>query len=397
MTDRKEKRMKSEERDFILFGKPTIGEDEIAAVTEVLRSGWIGTGPKCAEFETAFAEYVGAPYARAVSSCTAALHLSLVAAGVREGDEVITTPFTFVATVNAIEHAGAKPVFADIDEQTLNISVREVQKILTYRTRAIIPVHFGGLPCNMDDLLRTGGERVAIIEDAAHAVGARYNHTMIGGIPGSVACFSFYANKNMTTIEGGMVTTDSEEVAREIELLRLHGLDNEAWRRHRAGKQLTFAEAVRPGFKCNMSDVNAAVGLCQLAKLEEGIRWREKHAQIYDEAFSGVPGCAGQWRPESTITNRHALHLYVLVLNPKRFTTTRDELVQEMRDHGIGATVHYRAVHHHAQFHDDPRKYPVSVRMSKNIFTLPLQPSMTEEEVGYVATTVREIIERHQK
>src|SRR3989344_7301158 len=367
---------------FIAFGKPVFGEEEIKAVTEVLKSGWIGMGPKCIEFEQAFAQYVGSPFAVSVSSCTAALHLALAALDIGPEDEVITTPFTFVATVGAIEYVGARPVLVDIDPRTININPVLVERAITSKTKAIIPVHFGGLPCAMERLTGIAKKHgVAIVEDAAHAIGARWRSTMIGGIPGSIACFSFYPNKNITTIEGGMITTDSRTLADKFTIMRLHGLDNEAWRRYNQGSQLTFSEAVMRGFKYNMTDVSAALGICQLKKLEMFLKTRETYAKIYNNYFLDLP-CTIQYQPNTiNADSRHALHLYTLVLDLSRLNATRDMIVQEIRSSGIGATVHYRAAHLHPYFKRlgyEQGAFPESERISDSIITIPLAPSMSE-------------------
>src|SRR3989338_649384 len=384
---------------FIAFGKPVFGEEEIKAVTEVLKSGWIGMGPKCIEFEQAFAEYVGSPFAVSVSSCTAALHLALAALDIGPEDEVITTPFTFVATVSAIEHVGARPVFVDIDPATLNITPALIESAITRKTKAIIPVHFGGLPCAMERLIGIAKDHgIAIVEDAAHAIGARYKNTMIGGFKGSIACFSFYPNKNITTIDGGMITTDSQELADKFKIMRLHGLDNEAWRRYSQGHQLTFSEAVMMGFKYNMTDVSAALGICQLRKLEDFLSARERYAEIYNQHFIDLP-CTIQYQQTPIHTgDRHALHLYTLTLDLETLDTTRDAIVQEIRDNSIGATVHYRAIHLHPYFRRlgyTSRSLPHSERISNSVITLPLTPSMSEEEIERVASVTREVIVRH--
>ena len=252
--------------EFLPFGVPSLGDDEIREVIETIRSGWIGTGPKTQEFEQDFAAYVGAKHTVAVNSCTAGLHLSLLVSGVGPGDEVITTPLTFVATANVIEHCGAKPVFVDIDPRTLNIDPASVERAMTERSRAILPVHFGGLACDMDELRAIAEKhRVALIVDAAHAVGTRYKGEMVGNI-GDLTSFSFYPNKNMTTIEGGMVTTNSEEWDELLRIYRLHGLSRDAWKRYQSHR-LSLSDAILPGYKYNMTDIQASFGLHQLRKL----------------------------------------------------------------------------------------------------------------------------------
>ncbi|TSC96858.1 MAG: spore coat polysaccharide biosynthesis protein SpsC [Parcubacteria group bacterium Athens0714_26] len=384
----------------ILFGKPDIGNEEIEAVTKVLKSGWIGMGPKCIEFEKLFAEYVGSKYAVAVSSCTAALHLSLAALGIGPEDEVITTPFTFVATVNAIEHVGAKPVFVDIDLETLNMNPDLLEIAITSKTKAIIPVHFGGLPCFMNRILQIAKQHnLYVVEDAAHAIGAKIDGCMVGGIKDSIACFSFYPNKNITSIEGGMITTDSEDFKKKLEIMRLHGLDNEAWKRYCSGANFTLSRAVMPGFKYNMTDVQAAVGICQLKKLEKFLEIKEKYASIYDREFADLP-CARQYRHKSTKINRHALHLYLLILNRSQLDANRNEIVTEIRERGIGATVHYEAVHLHPYFQErlgfSEGSFPITEYVAENILTLPLGSSMSQEEIEWVVKKVKEVVISHR-
>ena len=264
---------------------------------DTLRSGWIGTGPKTIAFEKEFAEYIGVEHAIAVNSCTAALHLSVIVSGIQPGDEVITSPLTFGATANVIVHAGGIPVFADIDPETLNIDPQSVERAINSRTKAILPVHFGGLPCKLDELKQIAIEnKLTIVEDAAHAVGSRYHGKMIGGT-GNLTCFSFYANKNLTTGEGGMVVTNDEEQAKMLSVYRLHGLSGDAWQRYHSHR-LILSDVVYPGFKYNMTDMQASLGIHQLRKLEKFQAIREHYAQIYDEAFASLSGVRLQPRPD---------------------------------------------------------------------------------------------------
>ncbi|MDD5547603.1 MAG: DegT/DnrJ/EryC1/StrS aminotransferase family protein [Candidatus Pacebacteria bacterium] len=392
-------------KKFIVFGKPSLDKEEIRAITEVLKSGWIGMGPKCEEFEKLFAEYVGAKYAVSVSSCTAALHLALLAAGVEPGDEVITTPLTFVATINAIEYCGAKPVLADIDPKSLNINPEFIRKAITKKTKAILPVHFGGLPCDMDSINAIAQEKgLAVIEDAAHAVGAEWRGVRIGGLKNSIACFSFYPNKNMTSIEGGMVTTDNAEIAEKIKIMRVHGMDNEAWKRYQGGKKLIHSEMVMPGFKYNLTDAQAAIGICQLKKLDKFQDKREEYAEIYDDYFSDV--CDTQVglsmdTDSAEFRIRHALHLYLILLKTEKMRKGREEILQEIRDEGIGATIHYLPVHMHRYYREKfgfkKGDFPVAEDAYQRMITLPLTPSMTLKDAKRVAETVKCIIVTNMK
>jgi dTDP-4-amino-4,6-dideoxygalactose transaminase len=383
-------------RAFIPFGEPSLGEEEERAVLEVLRSGWIGMGPRCLAFERAFAEYVGAAHAVAVSSCTAALHLALLAARVGPGDEVITTPLTFAATLNAILYTGARPVLVDVAAGTGNLDPEQVERAATPRTKAILAVHFAGLPCDLDALPRIAERRgLALVEDAAHAVGAEWRGRRIGGTPNSIACFSFYPNKNITSGEGGMLTLDAADSARLAEGLRLHGLDSDAWGRYRAGASLTPSQVEALGYKYNMTDVQAAIGLVQLARIEQFLATRESNARTLDEAFRGLP----VRRPQETRPHRHALHLYNLVLDLERLDASRDEIVAEIRAAGVGATVHYLPVHLHPYFRrtlgHGPGSFPAAEELGNSILTLPVQPKLTADDLAHVATTARAVIGRH--
>lgn len=384
---------------FLVFGKPCLGPAEEQEVLDTLRSGWIGTGPKALRFERMFAEYVDAKHALAVNSCTAALHLALMASDIGPGDEVITTPLTFAATTNVIIHAGARPVFADIDPHTLNIAPVNIERAITERTRAIIVVHFGGLPCPMAEIMALARERgLVLIEDAAHAVGARYEGRMIGGL-GNLACFSFYANKNLTTAEGGMVTTDDENVAERIAVLRLHGLSRHAWQRYTT-RRLMLSDALYPGYKYNMPDLLASLGIHQLQRLEEGLQVRERYARMYDAAFSELPGVRLQPRP-SDGRNRHALHLYVLVLDLEQFRVSRNQIIDALLAENIGAALHYRALHMHPYYRNTfgyrPDDFPVAALVGESILSLPLTPCMSEQDVHDVIEAVYKVLKAYRR
>ena len=383
--------------EYLVFGAPCLGPEEIDEVIDTLRSGWIGTGPKTQLFEKNFADYIGCRHALAVNSCTAGLHLSLLLSGVRPGDEVITTPMTFAATANVIMHVGARPVFVDIDPDALNIDPRRIEEAVTSRTRAILPVHFGGLPCDLDAIdaaaCRYG---LRVVEDAAHAIGAQHRGRKIGN-RGTLTSFSFYANKNMTTGEGGMITTDDDRLAEQIEIYRLHGLSTDAWRRYSA-KELIGSEVVAAGFKYNMTDLQASLGLHQLNKIERFLQRREEIAQQYDEAFSDLPEARLQVRPSPGGATRHALHLYLLQLNLDRLTDDRDAIVRALRAENIGAAVHYRALHLHpyyaAALPYRPGDFPVAERVSESVLSLPISPAMTDEDVRDVIRAVENVLWR---
>jgi len=382
--------------EFLPFCLPDIGGDEIEEVVQVLRSGWITTGPRTQEFERRFAEYVGARHAIAVSSCTAALHIALAAIGIGPGDEVITSPLTFCSTANVIIHLGGTPVFADIGED-YNVDPAEIQRRITPRTKAIIPVHYSGQPCRMDEILACAQEHdLQVIEDAAHAVGAKYRGRMVGTL-GDVTAFSFYAIKNMTTGEGGMITTDHDRLAEGMRPLSLHGISRDAWNRYtREGSW--YYEVVSAGFKCNMTDVQAAIGLHQLARLNRFLEARRRYAALYDEAFAEIPEIL------TPIVNSevcHAWHLYVIQLDLERLTIDRAQFIEALCAENIGTSVHFIPVHLHPYYRETfgfkPGDYPKAERVYERIISLPLYPRMTQKDVQDVIDAVTRIVRRHRK
>jgi dTDP-4-amino-4,6-dideoxygalactose transaminase len=381
----------------IPYHRPSIGEEEIEEVVRTLHSGWLTSGPRTEQFELDFRRYAGVPHAIAVNSCTAGLHLSLAALNVGHGAEVITTPMTFCATVNVIIHAGATPVLADIGEDG-NLDPESVESRITARTRAIIPVHFAGLPCDMRrfwDLARR--YRLHIVEDCAHAAGTCYSGWPIGaGLPdrndfSDACCFSFYATKNITTGEGGMVTTHDPDLNEAIRMLCLHGIDKHAWNRY-SDKGHWFYQVLAPGFKYNLSDIQAAIGIHQLRKLESFVETRTRYARIYNSRLAGVE----QFElPPDHSGDRHAWHIYTLRLNLNKLTINRDEFITAMRVKGIGTSVHFIPVPLHpywAAFAERPENQcPRAMALYPRLVSLPLYPAMTEEEVEYVAVTARDI------
>jgi dTDP-4-amino-4,6-dideoxygalactose transaminase len=343
------------------------------------------------KFEEAFAEYTGARYAVALNSCTAGLYLALLASEVGPGDEVITTPLTFVATANVIEHAGARVVFADIDPVTLNLDPASVEGRITPKTKAILAVHFGGLPCALEELAAIAERHgLALLEDAAHAAGARYKGVAIGG-HGRLTAFSFYANKNLTTGEGGMLTTSSGAIAERLRSLRLHGLSADAWSRFH-DRSFRHTSVVEPGYKFNMPDLAAAVGLPQLRKLEGHLRRREQIAVQLDAGLAGLPFTT---QPRPSGETRHSLHLYPLLLDLERWTVPRDRVVDALRAENIGATVHYRPLHQEPFYQkkygvpDD--RVPVAASVGERILSLPISPAMSDGDVADVVKAVRKV------
>jgi dTDP-4-amino-4,6-dideoxygalactose transaminase len=377
---------------YIVFGKPNLAEEEIDAVTAVLRSGWIGTGPRVQEFQKRFAEYIGTKHAVAVGSCTAALHLAMEAIGVSEGDEVITTPMTFAATANAIVHAGATPVFADVKRDTMNIDPGEVERRITPRTKAILPVHFAGRPCEMDQLRAIANRRgLVVIEDAAHAIESRYRGAKIGTL-GDVSCFSFYVTKNMTTAEGGMLCTNQDPVASKVRIYGLHGMSADAWSRF-SDQGYKHYDVVYTGYKYNMTDIQAALGLVQLPKVAGWLERRKQIWAMYDAAFARLPLRLPAPEEPNTI---HARHLYTLLIDAKEAGISRDQFMVELHKRGIGTGVHYRALHTHSyyreRFNYQPDDYPNANWIGERTVSIPLQSGLSDTDVERIIRTVIEVI-----
>lgn len=374
--------------DFLPFCRPSIGKAEEEELLDTLRSGWITTGPKVRALEEKFKEYLGCEHAVCVSSCTAALHLSLVALGIGEGDEVITTPITWPATANVVVHTGAAPVFADVDRRTLNILPGEIEKKITDRTKAIIPVHMAGQPCRMDEIRKIAQKhKLYVIEDAAHAIGASYKGKRIGTLS-DMTCFSFYPIKNMTTIEGGLIATDNAEWAEKVRIYSLHGVSNDAWDRY-SSRAKGHHEVIFPGFKYNMTDVQAAVGLGQLEKLDEFIERRANIAGQYTDAFSQIKGVE---LPASIGDVKHAHHLFIIILNPERLSLTRDEFITALKKENIGTGLHFRSLHVQPYYKDRFRfkaeDFPSANYLSERILSLPMYPAMSRRDADDVIRSV---------
>jgi dTDP-4-amino-4,6-dideoxygalactose transaminase len=367
--------------DFLPFARPAVGDDEINEMIDSIRSGWITTGPKVERFAKVFGDYVGGRFAAPLSSATAGLHLALLAHNLGPGDEVITTPLTFAATVNVIILAGATPVLADIDKATLQIRNTEIEKKMTSKTRAIMPVHFAGQPVDLDPLLGLAKKHnVVVIEDAAHAAGTEYKGKKIGSFP-TTSVFSFHPNKNMTTGEGGMVITDNEQVFEQVSLLKFHGMDRNAWKRFDKAGSARY-DITLPGYKYNMMDIQAAMGLHQLQKLDGFIQERTKRALRYQEAFKNIVGLI--LPQEVAYAHRHAWHLYTPLVDIDRLKLTRDQFMNELKKHNIGSGLHYTAVHefsyHANRYGWKPNDFPEAHFVSDRIFSLPLFPTMTDQD-----------------
>ena len=373
---------------FLIFGSPLIEEPEISDVVDCLRSGWLGTGPRVAKFEEEFRRYKGVGHAVAVSSCTAALHLSILAAGIGPGDEVITTPLTFCATVNAILHAGATPILADVDLATMNIDPAEVQKKISPRTRAILPVHFAGRPCDMDSLIDLADRHgLKIIEDCAHAVESEHKGRKSGTM-GHFGCFSFYVTKNVVTGEGGMVLARDENDAARIKVLALHGMSKDAWKRF-GDEAYRHYSVVECGFKYNMMDVQAAIGIHQLRRVEQTWNRRKEIWDEYDRAFSRLPLTLPASPEPGT---RHGLHLYTLLIDERRTGISRDAFLREMGTQNIGVGVHYLSVPEHPfyqeRFQWSPEQYPNAMRIGRQTVSIPLSAKLTDGDVQDVIRAV---------
>ncbi len=383
--------------NFLVFGAPAIGNDEIVEVVACLECGWIGTGPRVAQFELEFRTYKQAPYAVAVNSCTAALHLSILAAGIGLGDEVITTPLTFCATVNAIIHAGATPVLADVDPRTMNIDPARVEANVTPRTRAILPVHFAGRPCEMDALLDLARRHnLKIIEDCAHAIESRY-HGYPTGTLGDFGCFSFYVTKNICTGEGGMVLARNEVDADHIKTLALQGMTKDAWKRFSDDGYKHYS-VVEPGFKYNMMDLQAAIGIHQLRRVELNWLMRREIWHQYNEALRDLPVTRP---PEPESGTRHAYHLYTILLDEAVAGISRDAFLESMTAQNIGVGVHYLSLPEHPcyqhRFGWNPQDYPHAMHIGRCTVSLPLSAKLTDREVDDVISAVRRIVPAAQR
>jgi len=379
---------------FLVFGAPRIEEDEIAEVEACLRSGWLGTGPRVAQFEGDFAQWRGVQPSQvaAVNSCTAALHVSMVAAGLEPGSEVITTPLTFCATVNAILHAGLTPVLADVDPVTQNIDPDAIEAAITPRTRAILPVHFAGRPCAMDRIMAIAEKHgLVVIEDCAHAIETEFHGKPVGTF-GDFGCFSFYVTKNVVTGEGGMILGRDEEHIARARVLALHGMSKDAW--HRFGDQgYRHYQVVECGFKYNMMDLQAAIGIHQLARVESNWARRRQIWQRYDEALATLPIRLPAVPEKGT---RHGYHLYTVMVDAARSGVERDAFLEAMNARRIGTGVHYLSVPEHPYYQQRfgwrPEQWPEAMRLGRQTVSLPLSPAMSDEDVERVIEAVHAVI-----
>ncbi len=384
----------NEAEPFLIFGSPPIEQPEIDEVVACMQSAWLGTGPRVARFERDFAAYQGLQPSQvaAVNSATAALHVSMVAAGIEPGSEVITTPLTFCASVNAIIHAGLTPVLADVDPLTQNIDPAAIEAAITPRTRAILPVHFAGRACEMDAITAIARKHdLVVIEDCAHAIETTY-HGRKTGTFGDFGCFSFYATKNVVTGEGGMITGRDEARIARAKMLALHGMSKDAW--HRFGDQgYKHYQVVEAGFKYNMMDLQAAIGIHQLARVERNWQRREQVWNLYMQAFADLP--IGLPAPPQTDT-RHAYHLFTIMIDETRCGLSRDAFLDAMNARRIGTGVHYLSVPEHPYYRQRygwrPEQWPHAMWLGRQTVSLPLSPKLTDADVQRVIAAVRDCL-----
>jgi dTDP-4-amino-4,6-dideoxygalactose transaminase len=383
--------VRSKER-FLVFGAPAIEDPEIEEVVASLKSGWLGTGPKVARFEEDFRAYKNAKHAVAVSSCTAALHLSMLAAGLKSGDEVITTALTFCATINAIIHSGTIPILVDVDPLTMNIDPKKIETKITDRTRAILPVHFAGRPCDMDSIRNIAEHyRLNLIEDCAHAIETEYKGAKAGTF-GDFGCFSFYVTKNIITGEGGMVLTRREEDAARIKMLALHGMSQDAWKRF-SDDGYKHYYVTECGFKYNMTDLQAAIGIHQLQRVEAYWKRRQEIWNHYNDAFAGLPITLPKDPERGT---RHSHHLYTILINEEKTGISRDAFLEAMRAENIGVGVHYLSIPEHPYYQRTfgwkPEDYPNAMRIGRQTVSMPLSAKLSNEDVEDVIKAVWRVL-----
>ena len=382
---------------FLPFHRALIGEEEIGAVLEVLRSGWLTTGPRVKEFESQFAGYVGAQHAVAVSSCTAALHLALAAIGLHENDEVIVPTMTFAATGEVVLYFNAKPVLVDSLRGSFHMDPQAMERAITSRTRAILPVHYAGYPCEMDEILQIAERNgLKVIEDAAHALPASYKGRPVGSL-GDITCFSFYATKTLTTGEGGMITTADPDAADRMRRLSLHGISKDAWKRYSAEGTWRY-DVLEAGYKYNFTDLQAALGIAQLAKCEAMRLSRAAIAARYDAALGGADSFEIPTFPEDV---EHAHHLYVLLVNPDALRIGRDRVIEELKARGIGTSVHFIPLHLHSLYRDRlgyrAGQFPNAEERFERAISLPIYPGMSDGDVDRVIESLIEIEREYRR
>lgn len=381
-------------RTFMPFSLPELGEEEIQEVVDSLRSGWITTGPKTKRFEQDFVQYLNSDVqALAVNSATAGLHLALEAVGIKAGDEVIVPTYTFTSTAEVVRYLGADPIFVDCDPITLNIDPAKIESAITNKTKAIMPVHFAGLACDMDAIIKIAKKhQLKVIEDAAHAFPSRFNGQLIGTLDTDATVFSFYANKTMTTAEGGMIVSRNSDVIERCKVMRLHGISRDAFDRYSSKTPAWFYEVIEPGFKYNMPDISAAIGIHQLQKIDRFHQKRVEMAKIYDDALQDLPVILPA-RSENMM--EHAWHLYPIRLT-EQSPLARDEFIIKMAEHNIGCSVHFIPLHRQPVWKDryqlKPEMFPNAEKAYLNITSIPLFTKMTSDDQQYVINTIKKLL-----
>ena len=380
-------------KNFLVFGAPLIEQPEIDEVVDSMRSGWLGTGPKVYKFEEMFKEYKRIKYAMALNSCTACLHLAMLSIGIGPGDEVIVPTLTFAATANVVVHTGGKPVFVDSQRDTMNIDPEDIERKITSKTKAIIPVHFAGRPCDMDAIMDIAKRhQLKVVEDCAHAIETEY-HGQKAGTFGDIGCFSFYVTKNIVTGEGGMAVTDNEKYANEIKIRGLHGMSKDAWKRF-SDDGYKHYQVIYPGFKYNMMDIQASLGIHQLSRIDAYWRRRQEIWQQYNNAFKDLPVFLPSPVEKGT---RHAYHLYTILLDIDNISITRDQFLEEMTKQKIGVGVHYIALHLHPYYQKEfgykRGDFPNAEWISDRTVSLPLSAKLTDEDVLDVIDAVCEVLQ----
>ena len=384
--------------DWMPFCVPDISDAEVQAVSDTVRSGWWAKGPRTIEFEKRFAEYVGAKYCVGVNSCTAALHLALMTQGIGPGDEVITTPLTFASSANTILHVGATPVFADIDPDTGLIDPKEIEKKITDKTRAVVPVHYSGLAADIGEIGRLCDRYgLFLSEDAAHAVETRYNGELIGHHPKGAVSYSFYATKNLACGEGGALVTDDDDIAEKARVLSCHGMSAGAWNRY--GKEGSWRYDIEePGYKYNMFDIQASLALVQLARMDDMQRRRFEAVDVYEQAFRDVPQLRLQKTPDYC---HHSCHLYILRIVPERLTISRDQFIEELKARNVGVSVHFIALHtmsaYTKRYGYKPEDFPKAYAFSESEISLPMYSTLGREKAQYVADAVLDVVKKYKK
>jgi len=377
-------------KSYLNFSIPDITQREIDAVVTTLKSGWLTSGKKTQLFEENFADYTGAKHAIALSSCTAALFLSLIVEGIQAGDEVITTPFTFISTANVVHHLGAKPVFVDIEPNTYNIDPEKIILAITSKTKAIIPVHYSGQPCNMKRIMKIAADHnLRVIEDAAHAIGAEYKGKKVGG-QGNLTCFSLFPTKNITTGEGGVITLNDKEKALRLKKLRLHGMSKDGWKRYDQAESWYY-EIHEAGYKFNLSDINAALGVIQLERIKEINQKRKDLADYYIQQLSHIPGIQTLSIPSNV---KSSWHIFPIWINSKELGLTRNQLIKALWKRKIGTSVHFIPLHlqpfYQKEYQYKKGDFPVAEKIFAGIVSLPLFPTMTNKDIDDVINAIQD-------